>query len=137
MPCASVSAKRTRTEAEKSNPSTGHTLSEREFELRVVGAARDPDPHAPERPGRIAKSAVEQRACELADPIAVVDPHLERARTRPDGEVGVPELRRDGASRLLAVPQVGSEFLGHPTELGVKPLGVGDIARKRFLARDR
>ena len=69
--------------------------------------------------------------------LGVVDADLERARARPDREVGIAELRRDGARGLLAVAQVTRQALRHPAELVVEALEVADVARERLLARDR
>ena len=70
MPCASVSAKRTRISAVNGNASTDGNLDQ--LQLCVLGKARDADADEPQRAGAVAERPVEEPARELADPVAVV-----------------------------------------------------------------
>src|SRR5205823_13871826 len=94
---------------------------EPELELRVLGEAGDADADEPQRPRPVAQRAVEEAARELADPLRVVGAGGQRRRARPDREVGIAELRRDGTRRLAAAAQVLGEPLGHEAKLLVQP----------------
>src|SRR5262249_5200607 len=60
-----------------------------------------------------------------------------RGRARPDREVGIPQLRRHGARSLPAAAEELGQPDGHPAQLVVEPLAVGDVARERLLERER
>src|SRR3954468_21058495 len=104
-----------------------------EGELPVPREAGAADADEPERAGPIGQSAVEEAAGELADPSAVVDPDAERRRAAPDREVGGAELRRDGPRRLAVPGQVLGDAVGHPHQLAVEPVAVGEVALEGLL----
>src|SRR5437763_10505841 len=109
----------------------------RQGTLAVLGETGDADADQTERAGPIAERAVEEGACKLTDPLAVVGADRHGRRARPDGEVGIAKLGRDGAANLSAGAQVLTEPKRLPAELVVQPFRVADVVGEGLLDRDR
>src|SRR2546423_13991220 len=104
------------------------SLEPAERELPVRDQPGDADADQAERSGPVAEAAVEQPAGELRDLLLVVDADVERGGAASDREVGVAELRRDGARRLAGAPEARGHLRRHPAQLVVEPLTVDEVA---------
>ena len=86
-----------------------------ERQLAGAGETGDADADEPQRSRPVAKAAVEEAACELADPLGLVDRRRERRRAGADREVAVAELRRHRPRGEPVPSQVGRDVLRHPS----------------------
>src|SRR5581483_2646916 len=120
-----------------SGPRPGRNLDAVERELAEGGEPRDADADEPKGAGPVAEPAVEQPAREVADLVGVVDADLERGRAAADREVGVAELRRDGAGDLARPLQVLRDLAGHVAQLHVQELPLDEVALEGVLDTDR
>src|SRR5579885_2145134 len=121
MPCASVSANRTRTSVENAKPPTSASLELAEGQLDVAGEAAHADADQAERAGPVSQGAIEERARQLADAGRVGGSDRHRGRARADREVRVAELRRHGPRDLTSRPEVLGQVLRHAAQLVVEP----------------
>ena len=74
-----------------------------------------PTPTSRSAPGRSRRPAVEEAACQLADPLGLVDRRRERRRAGADREVAVAKLRRHRPRGEPVPSQVGRDVLRHPS----------------------